>query len=40
MHNVDMNVVMAKRYNMQNVFYVFNKNNVMSVAGNMDKDGG
>jgi hypothetical protein len=40
MHNVDMNVAMAKRCNMQNVFSDFNKNNVMPVVGNMDRDGG
>jgi hypothetical protein len=30
MYNVDMNVAMAKRCNMKNVFSDFNKNNVMS----------
>jgi hypothetical protein len=40
MHNVDMNVVMAKQCNMRNVLSTFNKNNVMLVAGNMDRDGG
>jgi hypothetical protein len=40
MHNVDMNVAMAKRCNMQMYFLNFNKNNVIPVAGNMDRDGG
>lgn len=40
MYNVDMNVAMAKRCNMWNIFSDFNKNNVMSAAGNMDRDGG
>jgi hypothetical protein len=40
MHNVDINMVVAKQCNMQNVFYVFNKYNVMPVVGNMDRDGG
>ena len=39
MYNVDKNVVMAKWFNMWNVFSNFNKNNVMPAAGNMDRDG-
>jgi hypothetical protein len=35
-----MNVAMAKRCNMRNVFSNFNKNNVMPSARNIDRDGG
>jgi hypothetical protein len=40
MYNVDVNVAMAKWCNMKNVFYDFNKNNVMPATRNMDIDGG
>jgi hypothetical protein len=40
MHNVDMNMAMAKRCNMQIVIVDFNKYNVILVTGNMDIDGG
>jgi hypothetical protein len=40
MHDVEINVAMAKRYNKQNVFFDFNRNNVMPIVGNMDRDGG
>jgi hypothetical protein len=39
MHNVDMNVAMAKRCNMQNIFSDFNKYNVISTAVNVDEMG-
>jgi len=40
MYNVYINVAMTKRCNMWNVFSIFNKNNVIPTATNMDKDGG
>jgi len=40
MHNVYMNVVMAKRCNMWIVFFDFNKYNVIPTVENMDKYGG
>ena len=39
MHNVDMNVAMAKRCDMRNVFSDLNKYNVIPVLGDMDIDG-
>jgi len=39
-HEKKMNVVIAKRCNMHNVFYDFNKYNVIPIVGNMDRDGG
>jgi hypothetical protein len=33
MHNVDMNMVVAKRCNMRNVFFDFNKYNVIQLLG-------